>query len=139
MALQFKVERASMRKYEVIETPCFPNKWKVENMCNPGSDNSTHLYFNDRNVAQQACDQLNKFSQPPDSEELSSEERRNPYMWIGKIVSSLTFRYVATCAFVGAAAKLAAWLFGADSFQMVIMIFVMMIYLRLMDLEEKAK
>jgi hypothetical protein len=40
-----------MKEYHVIETPMFPNKWKVEQIKWPGHDNSTCNYFADKQKA----------------------------------------------------------------------------------------
>jgi hypothetical protein len=45
--------------YHVIETPCFPARWKVESVRWPGHDNATLNYFRDKEKAQAECDRRN--------------------------------------------------------------------------------
>ncbi len=46
-------------KYKVIETPCFPCKWKVESIMWPGQNNSWTEYFKTKEEAQKETDKRN--------------------------------------------------------------------------------
>lgn len=53
-------------RYHVIETDCFPCKWKVESIQFPGRDNSTHLYKKTVEEANALCDYLNALEEKRD-------------------------------------------------------------------------
>ena len=49
-----------MSKYHVIDTPCRPKRFKVENIQFPGRNNSWTEYFRTPGEAQTECDRRNK-------------------------------------------------------------------------------
>jgi len=60
-----------MRYYKVIDTPMWPNRWKVESVQWPGRDNSTTEFFKERSDADRECDRRNE------RERLKEEKKRN--------------------------------------------------------------
>jgi len=50
-----------MKQFHVIETECYPAKWKVESTQWPGTDNGTHNYFRKKEDADIEANRRNNF------------------------------------------------------------------------------